>query len=447
MITRLTKIQLVIFAIITLLGGAFVGGRYAKIDRLVVDRSYPVYAQFSDSGGIFVGAQVTYRGIGIGRVGKLTFKDEGVRARIDIENSAPKIPADTLAVVANKSAVGEQFIDLQPRVTTAPFLKSGTFISQANTRIPITTTKLLVDVNDLVKSVNTDDLKTVVDELGTAFNGTGEDLGRIIDTTTAFIKTADDNIDTTRALIRDSSSVLQTQVDKQGDLATFSKNLALLSDTLVSSDPDLRRLFDGGAGSAKLLRQVIDENSANLTALIRNLLITNRAINTNINGLHGLLVILPYIVEGAYTVAEPSGTDANGNKTYDARFGLVVTQDNTPCKTGYSGKRGLPEDGVPQADSTTKDKDQADIAARELARQQTLLDANCTDPGAKVDVRRSDRTTFTSNRAPVAYYDMATGKLTTTKPDASESSSALDSSKTLGKDSWKWLLLGPAAQN
>ena len=41
MISRLTKIQLVIFAIVTVLGGAFVGGRYAQIDRLVVDRSFP----------------------------------------------------------------------------------------------------------------------------------------------------------------------------------------------------------------------------------------------------------------------------------------------------------------------------------------------------------------------------------------------------------------------
>ena len=100
MITRLTKIQLVIFAIVTVLGGAFVGGRYAQIDRLFIDRSFPVSAQFADSGGIFAGAQVTYRGIPVGKVGKLEFKDNGVRATLNIENSAPKISADVLAVVA-----------------------------------------------------------------------------------------------------------------------------------------------------------------------------------------------------------------------------------------------------------------------------------------------------------------------------------------------------------
>ncbi|MGZ5389227.1 MAG: MlaD family protein, partial [Aeromicrobium sp.] len=191
MITRLTKIQLVIFAIVTLLGGAFVGGRYAKIDRMVVDRSFPVTVQLKDSGGLFEGAQVTYRGIGVGRVGRMTFKQSGVVARLDIENNAPKIPADILAVVANKSAVGEQFMDLQPRTTTAPYLRPLTNITEANTRIPIETSVLLVHFNNLVKSVNTDSLKTVVNELGTAFAGTGQDLGRIIDTSTEFIQTAD----------------------------------------------------------------------------------------------------------------------------------------------------------------------------------------------------------------------------------------------------------------
>ncbi len=133
MISRLTKIQLVIFAIVTVLGGAFVGGRYAQIDRLVVDRSFPVSAQFKDSGGIFAGAQVTYRGIPVGKVGKLSFKDDGVRATLDIENSAPNIPSDVLAVVANKSAIGEQFVDLQPRTNSGPYLHKGSSIALART--------------------------------------------------------------------------------------------------------------------------------------------------------------------------------------------------------------------------------------------------------------------------------------------------------------------------
>ena len=103
MITRLTKIQLMIFAIVTVLGGAFVGGRYANLDRLFVDRSFPVTADLRDTGGIFAGAEVTYRGIAVGKVGRLEFTENGVRATLDIENNAPKISEDVKALVANKS--------------------------------------------------------------------------------------------------------------------------------------------------------------------------------------------------------------------------------------------------------------------------------------------------------------------------------------------------------
>ena len=63
MITRRTQVQLLIFAIITLLGVSFVGARYARLDRVFVDDAYTVVAHFADSGGAFAGAEVSYRGV------------------------------------------------------------------------------------------------------------------------------------------------------------------------------------------------------------------------------------------------------------------------------------------------------------------------------------------------------------------------------------------------
>ena len=62
MITQRTKVQLIVFVLITLVGVAYVGARYARLDRLVFDDSYRVVAHFADSGGIFEGAEVSYRG-------------------------------------------------------------------------------------------------------------------------------------------------------------------------------------------------------------------------------------------------------------------------------------------------------------------------------------------------------------------------------------------------
>ena len=383
MTTRLTKIQLIIFAIITVIGGAFVGGRYAQIDRLVVDRTYDVNAQFSDSGGIFAGAQVTYRGIEVGRVGKLTFTDNGVMVRLDIENSAPKIPSNITAIVANKSAIGEQYVDLQPLNNKAPYLADGSKIALANTRIPIDTSTLLLDVNSLVASVDTENLQTVVSELGQAFEGTGDDLSTILDTSSAFINEADDNIDVTRALIQDSDSVLQTQIDKQGELSTFSKNLALVSDSLVDADPDLRRLFDQGSVSARNLNGLVKDNSKDLTVSLNNLVTVGKPLRKNVLGLRAIFTLYPYLIEGSYSVLEESPVD---DGEYDAVFGLALNPQSPPCTYEENGQGGSgyrdrrpPEDITDKYFPSPEDVD-CKVANNTISRQASKTEFNRTAP-------------------------------------------------------------------
>jgi phospholipid/cholesterol/gamma-HCH transport system substrate-binding protein len=408
----------VIFAIVTVLGGAFVGGRYAQIDRLVVDRSFPVSAQFKDSGGIFAGAQVTYRGIPVGKVGKLSFKDDGVRATLDIENSAPNIPSDVLAVVANKSAIGEQFVDLQPRSNSGPYLHKGSAIALRDTRIPIDTTTLLVDVNNLVTSVNTDSLRTVVDELGQAFEGTGQDLSTILDTSSEFIQAADDNIDVTRSLIHDSTSVLQTQIDKQGELGTFSKNLALLSDSLVEADPDLRRLFDKGSGSAATLNAVVKENSADLGNAIRDLVTANKPLSENVLGLQAIFTLYPYLVEGSFSVLDQVPNSNN----YNATFGLVLSGGVPPPPTCTYAQNNKGASGYRER------RDEQIIGDVEF---DTNLDCNVPDN----HIARQPCKTELNGKTPIPC------KAKLDRPAASS-----DETVSTGKDSWKWLLLGPAQQ-
>jgi phospholipid/cholesterol/gamma-HCH transport system substrate-binding protein len=117
-IRRGVKIQLGAFAAITALGVSYVGATYAGLDGWL-DDGYTVRAEFTDSGGIFSGAEVTYRGVTVGRVGTLRLSGDGVAVDLRVTEGG-RIPADTVAVVANRSAVGEQYVDLQPRSAGGP---------------------------------------------------------------------------------------------------------------------------------------------------------------------------------------------------------------------------------------------------------------------------------------------------------------------------------------
>ena len=184
---------------------------------------------------------------------------------------------------------------------TAPYLVDGSEIAEKNTEIPVSTTELLTNTDNLVNSVPQDDLRTATSESGAAFKGTGRDLGQIIDTSNAFIKTANANFDTTSALIRDSKVVLQTQVDKESAIRSFSQDLALFSGTLAGNDAALRKLIDNGGATANQLRTFLEDNGVELGSLIRNLVTTGQVVVKHLDGIRQVLVLYPYVVEGGFS--------------------------------------------------------------------------------------------------------------------------------------------------
>lgn len=420
MITATTKRQLVIFLIITLVGVTYVGARYARLDRLFYDSTYTVTADFAQSGGIFTDAEVTYRGVQVGRVADLRLTQDGVDVVLSIEKDHDDIPADSLALVGNKSAVGEQYVELQPQSDSGPFLEQGSTIAQRDTETPIQTTELLTDLTNFVGSVPQGDLRTVIAEAGAAFEGAGPDIGQIIDTSTDFIDTADANFESTTRLIRDGRTVLQTQVDKGSAIRSFSRDLRLFTDTLADSDADLRRVIDEGSATANELRVFLEQNRVDLGQLINKLVTTGEVVRQYLPGIRQLLVIYPYVVAGAYTVTAPQG-----NGTFNANFGLVLTEPSSPvCRAGYLPSRP-PED----------------LSERPLPEDVGCRDASKNPRGAE---KTPNNRVGTAYRSPVATYDPTSGDVVWA--DGTEPRVAYDggADAVFGSDAWKWSLLQPA---
>ncbi|CAM5474129.1 hypothetical protein SBADM41S_08483 [Streptomyces badius] len=72
----------------------------------------------------------------MGRVGPIELTEDGVEAELRIEKDDPRIPDSLTAVVANLSAVGEQYVDLRPTRAEGPFLGNGSVIDEADTTVP-----------------------------------------------------------------------------------------------------------------------------------------------------------------------------------------------------------------------------------------------------------------------------------------------------------------------
>jgi phospholipid/cholesterol/gamma-HCH transport system substrate-binding protein len=447
MIRRGVKIQLAAFLVITIVGVSYVSARYVGLGTMLLGSGYVVTADFAESGGIFENAEVTYRGVGIGRVDRLRLADDGVHVDLRITSDVD-VPRDTVAVVENRSAVGEQYVDLQPRSRKGPYLTDGDRIADDANRTPLHTEELLLNLDRLVNSVDKRDLVLVIDELGKAFTATGPDLQRLLDSGDALTRSAVDALPETLRLIKDGQTVLATQRESGSAIKSFSADLADLSDTMRSSDGDLRKVLDGGVVASQELQTLIRDNRTAISALLANLLTSGQVTVARLDGLEQVLVTYPDNVAGGYTVVPGDGT---------SHFGLVLNASDPPsCTQGYEGTHKRVPSNTSERPANTE--------------------ARCTAPrGGKVSVRGAQNAPAPSGRSARAVPGSSSSPAGTNgtyrdEPGRTVSPSYLTGydptsglalglggapltmgqtggqAKAFGKDSWTWLLLGPMSR-
>ena len=347
MITRTTKLQLIAFALVALLGMSYLGFKYVGLDRVLLGSGYDVAADFKDSGGIFVNAEVTYRGVAVGRVSDMKLIDDGVRVVLTMKPGAARIPADTKAIVATRSAVGEQYVLLQPDDDKGPYLKDGSVIPKNRTSIPVPVEQLLLNMDKLVGSLDQEHLRTVVDELGQAFAGAGDDLGRLVDSGNLLLARAEQSLPQTLQLIKDGQTVLHTQNANRSAIQQWASDLRLVTDTLVDVDPDLRQLVVNAPDAAAAIQQLVDDAGPGLGSLVRNLDILNKVTIPRLDGVEQMLVTYPDVVSGGFTVVR------NDSGVMRAHFGFVLNADDPhACISGYRSTAQTPSPGAVAATDT-----------------------------------------------------------------------------------------------
>lgn len=327
MLTLTTKLKTITFVLLAVVVLSYIGVRYADIGRYFgLPGYYTVRLELAQAGGIYTHAEIDYRGVPVGRVGDLHLTGDGVVADLHIDDSAPAIPRNVRAVVAERSVVGEQYVDLRPRARTGPYLAAGSRIAQRDSQVPQPVTTLLTSVNDFAASVPKGQLRVVVNELNTAFSGQGQNIRSLIDNSDTFTKAAYTDLPQTEKLIDDGSTVLGTQEATGSDLTSFSRDLQKFSKQFADSDPDLRKLISDTPGAATQVAELLRDNDPSLSVVFANLLTLSNLTVTRQNGLEETLVGLPAVTAAGATAVGPSG----------ANFGMTLTFFNPlPCVNGY----------------------------------------------------------------------------------------------------------------
>ncbi|MGV9675910.1 MCE family protein [Nocardia sp. NPDC003482] len=346
MLSRFVRMQLTIFAILSVIGIVVMATVYMRLPALTGMSTYRVAVDLPAAGGLYRFGNVTYRGVEVGKVTSVELTHDGVRASLAIGEKW-RIPADLEAEVRSVSAVGEQYVELRPRTDNGPYLHDGSVIARRDTTIPQPVGPMLDSLSALVGTIPKDKLHELLDEMFRGVNGGGYDLDSLLSSAGKVAAGLNGVGENARALVEDSGPLIDSQARTADAIRIWSRSLAGVTDQLVADDPRVRALLQNGPGFTHDVAQLLDSVKLTLPVLLANLTTVGQLAVTYHANIEQVLVLLPpaiSMIEAVHPTNNASGWGLGD-------FRLSGTSDPPACTVGFLP----PSQWRSPADTTTLD--------------------------------------------------------------------------------------------
>lgn len=330
MLDRLTRVQLGLFAVITAVTLTIMAIFYLRLPATFGFGTYGVSADFVAGGGLYKNANVTYRGVEVGRVESVGLTPTGVIAEMRLNSGTP-IPSNVTATVKSVSAVGEQYVDLVPPANPSPGkLRNGSRIERQNTRIGQDIAELLKRAEALVNSLGDTRLRELLHETFIAANGSGPELARLIESARLLVDEANVNYPQVSQLIDQAGPFLEAQIRAGADIKSLSDGLARFTSEVRQADPQLRRTLADAPGAAEEASTAFSGIRPSFPALAASLANLGRVGVIYHKSIEQLLVVLPALFAAITTAA--GGAPQDEGAKLDFKLDL---NDPPPCAVGF----------------------------------------------------------------------------------------------------------------
>ncbi|QUR66340.1 MCE family protein [Mycobacterium spongiae] len=326
MLTRAIKIQLLLLSVLAVAAVVVLVWYFLRIPSLVGIGRYTLYAELPQSGGLYRTANVTYRGITIGKVAGVEPTDRGARARMSIDDGY-QIPTDATANVHSVSAVGEQYLDLVSDRSEGPYLRNGQTITK--TTVPSRIGPALDAANRGLAMLPKDKVASLLHETAQALGGMGPSLQRLVDATQAIAHDFRDSIDDIDDIIERSAPIIDSQVDSGDEIARWATNLNMLAAQTAQQDEAVRRILADAAPTVDQVNATFDDVRESLPQTLANLEVVLDMLKRYNAGVEQALVFLPQSGAIAQTVTSAFPGEAG------LGVGAIAFNQPPPCLTGF----------------------------------------------------------------------------------------------------------------
>ena len=326
MLTRRTKTQLVLLTVVAVAAVVVLGWYYLRIPSLVGIGRYTVYAELPQSGGLYRTANVTYRGITIGKVTDVEPTQRGARATMSIDNGY-QIPTDASANVHSVSAVGEQYLDLVSTSNRGPYLRNGQTITRST--VPSQIGPALDAADRALAVLPKDKVASLLYETSQAVGGLGPSLQRLVDAAQGIAHDFRGSIDDIDDIIARSASIIDSQVNSGDTIGRWAANLNTLTAQTAQQDQAVRSILANAAPTADQVNATFNDVRESLPQTLANLEVVIDMLKRYHNGVEQALVFLPQggAIAQSVTSAFPGQAGLG--------VGAAALNQPPPCLTGF----------------------------------------------------------------------------------------------------------------
>ena len=325
MLTPFIRRQLILFGILTVVSIFVLGVYYLQVPSLVGIGRYTLKAELPASGGLYPTANVTYRGITIGKVTAVEPTPQGAEATMSVD-SRYKIPIDATANVHSVSAVGEQYLDLVSTGNPGKYFSEGQTIAKGT--VPSEIGPALDTANRGLAALPADKIPVLLDETAQSVGGLGPALQRLVDATQAIVGDFKNQITDVNDIIQHSGPVLDSQVNSGSAIERWARNLNTLAAQTAQNDQHVRSVLTQAAPTADQVNEVFSDVRDSLPQTLANLEVVIELLKRYHTGLEQVLVFLPQGAAIAQTSAAPF--------PHQAALDLALSINQPPpCLTGF----------------------------------------------------------------------------------------------------------------
>jgi phospholipid/cholesterol/gamma-HCH transport system substrate-binding protein len=324
-LTRFIKIQLFLLTVFAVTAVVVLGWYYLRIPSLVGIGRYTLYADLPASGGLYRTANVTYRGITIGKVTDVEPTERGARAAMSIDNGY-RIPTDASANVHSVSAVGEQYLDLVSTRNRGPYFENGQTITKST--VPAQIGPALDAANRGLEALPKDKIASLLSETSAAVGGLGPSLQRLVDATQAIAHDFKGNINDINEIIMRSAPIIDSQVSSGNAIQRWAANLKTLAAQTAQQDQAVRSILSNAAPTADQVNATFNDVRDTLPQTLANLEVVIDMLKRYRKGVEQALVFLPQSAATAQAATSAYPDHASVD------VALAINQP-PPCLTGF----------------------------------------------------------------------------------------------------------------